>query len=442
MTPRAAALTTLLVLLTLLVAGIAVFIPWRSGINATPSQTVHADASYDFSQQEIAAGDELSARLRVPGLVGLAVGIGVVCALGFWALGARLVERVTDPMGGAWWLQVLVGGLVVLLVVRLATLPFAAWSQSIQQDVGLSTQSWWSWFVDVAKGFAVNSALTLAALFALVLLARLMPRWWWTVGAVGAALLVIVVSFAYPLVIEPIFNHFTPLEQGPLRTSLLDMAKRDGLAVDDVLVADASRRTTTLNAYVSGFGSSRRIVLYDTLLEQAPPDEIRNVVAHELGHVKNNDVLVGTALGALGAAIAVVGLALLLMWAPLPRHAGVAGMADGRIIALLLALLAVMSLLIAPVQNLLSRRIEARADLHALVLTRDPQTLTQMQRRLALTSKSDVTPNPLLFAWFATHPSTPQRMAMARTWADVNGVPIPPPLAPTSSGNQPSGAQG
>jgi STE24 endopeptidase len=231
-----------------------------------------------------------------------------------------------------------------------------------------------------------------------------------------------------------VFNKFTSMPEGELRTSLLELAERDRVAVDDVLIADASRRTSTLNAYVSGFGSTRRIVVYDTLLEQAPDEEIRNVVAHELGHAAERDVLVGTLLGALGAAAAIVALFLLLAYSPLLGYSGVSGMGDGRVVALVLALVSVATLLLAPVQSLVSRRIEARADVHALDLTRDPQTFTQMQRRLALTSKSDLTPNPILFAWFGSHPSTAQRMAAARNWSLVNDEPVPPPLAPTGDG--------
>ena len=91
------------------------------------------------------------------------------------------------------------------------------------------------------------------------------------------------------------------MPDGAFRTSVLRLAQQEGVEVDDVLVADASRRTTTLNAYVSGFGGTRRVVVYDNLLDALPPDEARAVVAHELAHAKNHDVLIGTALGALGS---------------------------------------------------------------------------------------------------------------------------------------------
>ena len=146
---------------------------------------------------------------------------------------------------------------------------------------------------------------------------RLFPATWWIWAAVGAAGFVVLVSFAYPLVVEPIFNKFASLPTGVLRTALLELAARDHVDVGDVLVADASRRTTALNAYVSGLGSTRRIVVFDTLVGRARSAEVESVVAHELGHTKHRDVLRGTLFGALGAAAAVCLLFLLLQWQPL-----------------------------------------------------------------------------------------------------------------------------
>src|SRR5690606_18534529 len=139
-------------------------------------------------------------------------------------------------------------------------------------------------------------------------------------AAVGAAALVVLLSFVLPMVVEPLFLRFAPMAAGPVRDRLVELARRAGTPVRQVLVADASRRSRAMNAYVSGLGPTRRVVAFDTLLS-APPPEVAAVVAHELAHARYRDVAAGTARGALVAATAVTGLYLLGRWPPLLRLA-------------------------------------------------------------------------------------------------------------------------
>src|SRR5690606_30084107 len=131
--------------------------------------------------------------------------------------------------------------------------------------------------------------------------ARRWPRAWPAVtgGLLGG--LVLLGSFVYPVLVEPLFNDFEPLGGGELREEIFALADAEGVHIDDVLVADASRRTTRLNAYVSGYGATRRVVVYDTLVETLPRDQALSVVAHELAHARHRDVVTGSVLGATGA---------------------------------------------------------------------------------------------------------------------------------------------
>lgn len=427
---RLPALLALLVLAAALVTAVVVTTPWQATEARTPADRVSAQASRDFSAAERTRAAAYHRQLRTPAYLALGASIAVLGLLGLTGWGGRIVEAVARPLGGAWPVQVLLGGLVVLLLARAAALPFQARAEAVRRAYGLSTRTWGGWALDVAKGFAVTAVLTLLAVLALVALARALPRWWWLPASAAAAALVVLVSFAYPLVVEPLFNTFTPMDDGRLRTSLVRMAERDGQQVDEVLVADASRRTTALNAYVSGFAGTRRIVVYDTLVENGRPDEVRLVVAHELGHSKRNDVLHGTLLGALGVAVLVCAVYLLLTWEPLLRRAGAQAVGDPRVVALLLFLVAAGTLVSSPGQALVSRRIEARADVHALDLTEDADVLARMQRRLATTNLSDLDPNPVEYGLFATHPSPPERLALIRAWARANGRRPPEDLAP------------
>ena len=416
MSRRAPSLVLVLLLAALAVA-LAVAVPWTP----LPGADLQPDAARDFTAGQIAREVAFHDALRPTSYASLLLGLVVVSVLGLTRLGVRLVRAVARPLGGGWVWQVLLGTLAVTVVVRLVTLPLRARNETVLRDYGLSTQTWGSWSLDVLRSVLVDAGLSALALLALVGIARVARRTWWAWGAGATAALVVAGSFAYPLVVEPVFNSFTSLPAGPLRTEVLELAERDGVPVDDVLVADASRRTTALNAYVSGFGSSRRVVLYDTLVEQSTPEQVALIVAHELGHADEDDVLVGTLLGALGVAAAVCGLAVLLSWPPVLRRSGADGMHDPRVVPLVLALVAVGSVVVAPASNLVSRRIEARADVHALDLTRDPQTFADSQRRLALSNLSDLDPHRLAYALFATHPSPTERLAMAREWDRLRG---------------------
>jgi STE24 endopeptidase len=410
MNPRNWAVVVLIVLLAAVAVTAAFLVPWHRP-PAPRSDQLAALAELPADKVERARAFRRAVRLVAYPNMGL--GLIVALLLGLTPLGARLVGLVHGP----WWVQAVVGGLLVVFAGELVTLPLSAAGHTISVRYGLSTQGWGAWFVDLLKAYAIGAVLGAIVLLAFYGVTRLAPNWWWAWAAAGAAALVVLLTFIFPVLIEPIFNKFTPMEDGPLRTRIMAMAASDGVPVKDVLVADASRRTRAVNAYVSGLGPTRRVVVYDTLLKEAPDDEVVSVVAHELGHAKANDVLTGTLIGALGSAAMVVALYLIGSWAPLLRRAGVDSLTDPRAIGLLLALAAIAGVLGAPAQAYVSRAIEARADEHALQTTADPQTFEEMQKRLALVNLNDPDPPAWEQFLFGSHPTAVERIAAARAYA-------------------------
>ncbi len=408
---RPAAVVTALVAL-LVLGGLALaWVPWSW---VPGGHLVPMPADRLFSTAEIARAEAYSSGVRLLSLTSYGISLGVAVLLGLTSWGARLVRAVSRriPGGGRWYVMVPVGTLAVLLVGRLLTLPLGAAVHVRQEHYGLTHQTWGPWLVDEATSFLVSWFTWGLVLLVVVAAARRSPRWWFAWAGGAAGVLVLLGSFLYPLVVEPLFNHFTPMPAGSFRSSVLALAAKEGVHVSDVLVADASRRTTTVNAYVSGFGSTRRVVVYDNLLTEMTPAEGRLVVAHELGHARYDDVLTGTVLGAVGAVAAVAVLALLLDSRRLCRRAGVRGAADPASVALVLALAAVGGLLVSPVQNVVSRAIEARADRTAIETTGEGGAFVRMQRRLAVEALNDPTPPALLQLWFGTHPTAVQRAGL------------------------------
>ncbi len=410
MTPRLSAAIVLVVLVIVAAAVMLVRMPKRRPPAPVADQRA---ALASLPAEAVARGRAFHRALRPPGYAARALSLVVVLLLGLTPLGARIVAAV----GGHWAVRAVLGGLAVVFLAGLATLPLAAWREVVMRRYGLSTRSWRGWLVDVLKGYAVGAVLGAVALLGFYTVARYAGDWWWVWAALGAAALTVLLSFVFPVLVEPIFNKFSPMPDGPLRVALVNLAERDRVPVRDVLVADASRRTRAVNAYVSGLGPTRRIVVYDTLLKQADPAELESVVAHELGHAKDRDVVTGTVLGALGTAGAVIAVYLVGAWSALLHLAGADSVGEPRSIGLLLALAALAGLVAEPAQNALSRRIEARADAHSLGLTDDPATFETMEARLATVNLADPDPPRLEHVLFASHPATVERMAAARAYA-------------------------
>jgi STE24 endopeptidase len=417
---RRPALLVAVVLGVVLAVVIAVVTPWDL-LSAPPGGRTPVDPAATFTPDQVARAEDFAAALRPASLASLLLGLAVSAVFGLTRAGAATARAVARPFGGGWVWQVLLGAIAILVAGRLVTLPIAAYAEVVRHRFGLSTRGWGLWARDVATSTGINAGLTALGLLAVVALARKAPRTWWAWAGAGAAALVVVGSFLYPLLIEPAFNRFESMPAGELRTDLFALAERSGTPVQDVLVADASRRTTALNAYVSGFGSTRRIVVYDTVLDQLSDAEIESIVGHELGHVSADDVLTGTLIGAVGAGAGVALLGWLLGSAPLLRRAGATGPGDGQVVGLLLFLLAVGTLVSTPVQNLVSRHIEARADLHALDLTEDPASFIAVQTQLGLANLNDPDPPAAWQWWFGSHPTAPQRIAFAEDWAELHG---------------------
>lgn len=388
----------------------AVLVPWTW----LPGQRVHAvDARTVFTAAQIDRNEHISWMLRLASWGNLAISLLVSCWLGFTRSGGRLLAILRGP----WWIRVLLGTGLVIGAGTLARIPLAVRYQVVSRDAGLSEQGWGSWTVDEVISFAIAWVVTAIGVLVVIAIIRRAPRSWPVWAATAVAALAFLGSFVYPVVVEPLTNNFTSLPAGELRTEIFALAKAEGVRIDDVLVADASRRTTTLNAYVSGFGGTRRVVLYDTVLTGLPRPEIEVIVAHELGHAKHDDVLIGTALAALGSALGVGLLGWLLTSPWLLRRAGASGPGDPRIVGALLALVAVGTLVASPVENTISRAVEARADRTSLQATGATDTFISMQRQLTLRSLSDPTPPWLSQFWFGSHPTVLQRVGLAEQMA-------------------------
>ena len=306
------------------------------------------------------------------------------------------------------------------LGLAVAPLPFTALMRKRAIDAKLATQSWPAWAADVARstalaaGFASTGAVVVGALM------RRYGERWWAPAAAGSVGVAVLVTLAGPVLLEPIFNDFTPLEDGELRREVLALAERAGVRIGEVFEVDASRRTSAANAYVSGLGVTRRVVLFDTLTSTFTMEEARTVVAHELAHVRYRDV---PRLLAFAAIVAPAGTRAV---------AAVAQRLDERETPGLPALAlagAFVSSAVGIVARRLSRAVERRADSFALALTDAPEAFVSFERRITRQNLADPDPPRWLTRLLATHPPIVERIGIADAYA-AGERPTPRPGRP------------
>jgi len=315
---------------------------------------------------------------------------------------------------------VAVAAYIALLVVafEVLTLPLGYYAGFVREHAfGLSNQTAGAWFLDRLKGAAISLALAVPLGSLLALLWRRYPgRWVLPAWVLGGLAVVALVALA-PVVIDPLFNTIRPLQDSGLRQRVLTLAGRAGIAVEQVYEADASRRTKKGNAYFTGLGATKRIVVYDNLVAKSDAEAVELVVAHEMGHWKHAHIWQGIGLTLAGMAVLLWCGARALAWAAERRAFHLAGPADVAGLPLFLLALFVLSLASLPIQNAVSRHFERQADWASLELTRNPAAFIRAEIDLARSNLADLAP-PRSVVWLLyTHPPVAERIRMADAFA-------------------------
>jgi STE24 endopeptidase len=371
------------------------------------------EATAYFSPAELDRAEDFRGPQRLLGLAGLGLS-GATLVL----IALRPPERLRRVLERAGRRPVLgtaaaAAGLSLLLVV--VDLPLAAVRHERAVDVGLSTQTWAPWLGDVAKGAGLEAGLAAAGGALGIAVIRRFRRHWWAPAAAVIVAFGVLSMYLFPVVVAPLFNRFEELPPGDLRNDVVQLAQQADVDVGEVYRVDASRRTTGANAYVGGLGNTKRVVLYDTLIERFSPKEVRSVIAHELAHVKNRDVprgLLWLAIVAPPGMFLVQQLTRRLPGGPLDSGAK----PGPEALPALVLSLALVGFVLGAASNNLSRQVEARADAYALELAGDPGAFIGLERKLALTNVSDPDPPALLHGLFGTHPTTVDRIGIGLAW--------------------------
>ncbi|CAI8358505.1 MAG: Protease HtpX [Opitutia bacterium UBA7350] len=328
-----------------------------------------------------------------------------------------LYEGLTPLLGSGIWSQSLVL-IAIMLILGLPGLPFDWWSTfRIEANFGFNKSSLKLWITDKIKGICIGLVIGLPLLALLLWLVEALGANWWLWGFGAFFLFQLIMVVAYPMYIMPLFNKLEPLEAGELKTRLFDLADRTGFRAQTILVMDGSKRSGHSNAFFAGFGRFRRIVLFDTLIEQMNTSEIEAVLAHEIGHYKLGHIPKMIFLSAFSTFI----MFAVLGWLSHSERFVTAfnfeptSMESLVPVFLLVALLSgLVSFWFGPLSSRLSRKHEYEADAFARGAMQSPDSLIAALRKLHKENLSNLTPHPIYSAFYYSHPTLPERESALR----------------------------
>ena len=292
----------------------------------------------------------------------------------------------------------------------------------VPHQFDLTNQSFGGWTGDFAKAFGVNLVIG-APLAALALLVIRKIRQWWVVLWLGSIPLIILAIVATPLIIDPLFNKFEPLRDETLRRALLAEASRAGIPGSDVYQVDKSKQTKEMNAYVTGLGPSKRIVLWDTLLQKMDHDEILAVMGHEMGHYVLHHLWKGIAFTVALSFLGFFFAQKAFEWGERRWGGGwgIAERGDPAALPWLLVVSSVLGFLVTPAAAGFSRHVEHQADVFGLELTHLNEPMASAFVKFAEDSKVDPNPPRVIEWWRYSHPSLGRRIDFVlhyRPWDD------------------------
>jgi STE24 endopeptidase len=388
-------------------------------------RTFQADTAAQARTTEMVAVPEPSALAvqyhrsgNVLWAVSTALSLLIPALLLFTGASARL-RRLAQRIGRRWLLMVALYALLFTLIIALLSLPLAYYEGYLRQHAyGLSNQSLGRWLGEWLKGVAVGGIGLALVLWIPYLLLRRSPKRWWLYAGLASIPISTLLLVITPIWVDPLFNDFGPMKDKALEMRILALARRAGIEGSRVYQVDKSVDTKTVNAYVTGLGRTKRIVLWDTILARLEPDQVLFVMAHEMGHF----VLRHTLTFILGAAVLIT-ISLYVVHrvagrliARFSRQFGFSQLSDVASFPLLLLLGSLVSLALVPALLALNRYQEHQADRFALEVTRDNHAAATTFVRLQEENLSVPRPGPFYMLWRGSHPALGDRIDFANSY--------------------------
>jgi STE24 endopeptidase len=405
-----------------LVLAVLTFVPYP------PARQIALDAG--FTTEQIDTGLQYTFERRLFTWSWTAILLTMLCVFALTSVGRRLADRFLAWTGGRRVLAALGVGAVMVLAENLLWLPVGISRHFHAVEWGLTNRTLASWLHDTLLALGVDlivKAILLVGFYALLIW---LPRFWWLAAPIGGALFGAGYAFLLPILINPLFNDFTPLSEtkwAHLQPRVESLLAESGVPVQEILVMDASRQTKHTNAYFTGFGPTRRIVFYDNmlkrpndeyLLKKENQDQMISILGHEIGHWRHDHIVKGILLAIPAALLACFLLDRLLRIAMTRGPWQLQSTADPAGLPLILLALYLGTWAALPVQNGVGRYFEAQADQASLTLADQPQAFINAELQMADENKANVAPTPWNVWLFSTHPPSVERIRAAKEWQE------------------------
>jgi Zn-dependent protease with chaperone function len=398
--------------------------------SATPAAAQSAPATqttqYTLPPDKLAKAKglyDLRGKLRI---IDTAYSLLVLLAILFLGVAAKYRDWA-EKVSGRRFVQALIFVPLLLLTITILGLPLDAYQQKISLQYGLSVQNWGSWLRDVAVGQVISLVIFTFAVWGVTSLIRKSPKRWWFYTALIAVPFVVFLIFLSPLVFDPLFNHFTPLDQ--THPQLVDAIEKitaragENIPRDRIFLMDASKKVTTLNAYVTGFGPSKRIVIWDTTIKNASTPETLFVVGHEMGHYVLHHIVIGIIATAAGLFIGFYLLYIIANWAlaRFQQRWHMRELWDWAAVPMLLLIFSILSTISQPIGSAFSRTLEHNADIYGLEVTHGINANSQEAAAHAFQVLGELSlsypyPNKFVVFWYADHPPINERVPFAHSY--------------------------
>ena len=371
--------------------------------------TLNKMVDYTYDQSRLEARENL-----VSDIIELAVLFLLLPLLVVWLTGMNL-----NIIG-----QALIFFAALAVISGIAGLPFDLYHTFVlERKYGFSTITWKLWLADLFKSLLISAIMMAIIVSALIAFITYLPKSWWFWGWAFFTLFQLVMLWLYPVLIAPLFNKFEPIKDESLKEKIMALLSKAGLQAKGIYQVDEGKRSKHTNAYFTGIGKTKRIVLYDTLLSSHTQEEIVSVLAHEIGHWKKKHILKQLAFMVLASLILFYLVYLIVSWPPLY---GAFGMIQTPVYAglfLVSLYLAAGGFFFSPAGSAITRHFEREADRMAFDLTGTAKPMVSALKRLAKDNLSNLHPHPWYVRFYYSHPPLTERIEYLQAMDDKNGKP-------------------